>query len=77
MQQVLSKQVLTKTAAMLVALAATIGLIGFSASAEHGSGNTVEERGYQMEQCKNGGWEEMGYSNQGQCVSHFASDGRH
>lgn len=75
--QEMTKQVATRTAAVLVALAATIGLIGFNVSAEHGSSSSNSEKNYQKEQCKNGGWEEMGYKNQGQCVSHFASDGRH
>ena len=26
--------------------------------------------------CKDGGWEDLGYRNQGQCVSYFASDGK-
>lgn len=74
--QELTKQVATRTAAVLVALAATIGLVGFNVAAQHGSGNSPADRKYQKEQCKDGGWEEMGYKNQGDCVSHFASDGR-
>ena len=74
--QEMTKQVATKTAAILVALAATIGVIGYNVSAEHGPA-TRDENAYMKEQCKNGGWEEMGdYKNQGDCVSHFASDGR-
>lgn len=31
---------------------------------------------YQKDQCKKGGWKDLGFRNQGQCVSFFASEGR-
>lgn len=33
-----------------------------------------EVSGYSKEQCKDGGWVDLGFRNQGQCVSFFASD---
>jgi hypothetical protein len=32
--------------------------------------------GYSKDQCKNGGWQNLGFKNQGQCVSFFASGGK-
>jgi hypothetical protein len=32
--------------------------------------------GYLKDQCKNGGWQALGFKNQGQCVSFFASGGK-
>ena len=36
----------------------------------------VAEEELTKDSCKDGGWEELGYRNQGQCVSYFASDGK-
>ena len=38
--------------------------------------NLTGYTGYTKDQCKNGGWETLGFRNQGQCVSYFASGGR-
>jgi hypothetical protein len=46
---------------------------GFAA-AQHSSSQDLS--GYTKDQCKNGGWAALGFKNQGQCVSYFASGGR-
>jgi hypothetical protein len=35
----------------------------------------ADPNGYAKDQCKNGGWEALGFRNQGQCVSFFARGG--
>lgn len=35
----------------------------------------IDLTGYTKEQCKNGGWKELGFKNQGECVSYFARGG--
>jgi len=34
--------------------------------------NQANLTGYTKDQCKDGGWQELGFRNQGQCVSYFA-----
>ena len=38
--------------------------------------STAPDEPESKEQCRNGGWEDFGFDNQGQCVADVASDGR-
>jgi len=63
---------------MLAVIAATlVSVSGGVALADHSPppNNKNDDKHYLMDQCKNGGWQDMGYKNQGQCVSHFAKGG--
>jgi hypothetical protein len=58
----------SKLAVGLVAAAMTavVGTAGLSAVYAHGDHPTPPAT---KEECKNGGWEELGFKNQGECVS--------
>ncbi len=53
---------------LVTALATTTGL---AAAQNNGNGNG-NANGYTKDQCKDGGWQELGFRNQGECVSFFA-----
>lgn len=63
------------TAVTTVSVAATTGVAAINANSNTAADVTVETHavGYEKDQCKNGGWRTLGYRNQGQCVSFFAS----
>jgi hypothetical protein len=42
----------------------------------HTKVNANSLAGYSKEQCKHGGWRDLGFKNQGQCVAFFASGGK-
>ncbi len=67
---------LASTKALIVAGVLTVAAVGASTyvSAKVGANQTNADAaltGYTKDQCKNGGWQAMGFRNQGQCVSYF------
>jgi hypothetical protein len=59
---------------LLLGLIVTTGLVattGFAA-ANRGA-DRPDLIGYTKDQCKDGGWETLGFKNQGDCVSYFAT----
>jgi hypothetical protein len=60
-----------------LATAGVIGAVGAvsvasAASPKLAAKPTQPTAGYSKDQCKKGGWQALGYRNQGQCVSFFA-----
>ena len=64
-----------KVAIILGVMALTAVFAGSYASAKNAS-TTKANAGYSKDQCKEGGFQALGFKNQGQCVSFFASGGK-
>ncbi len=64
-------QILPKVALGL-AIAAVTAVLAYGGSADAKKATNPVTSGYGKDQCKNGGWQALGYRNQGQCVSFFA-----
>ena len=68
---------LTKTAlfaAVFAVVSVTAGTLAYAQSNNTNSATKQQANSYMGDQCKDGGWEALGYKNQGQCVSNFARD---
>ncbi len=60
--------------ALLMAGVIAITAAGASSYVSAQSAPQSDPNGYAKDQCKDGGWETLGFRNQGQCVSFFVSN---
>ena len=62
------------SAVLTAGLIAAVGSIAAVSAAPGNSNPSIN--GYTKDQCKNGGWQSLGFKNQGDCVSYFATGGK-
>jgi YbbR domain-containing protein len=53
----------------------TAGAAAVNANVKSDTNVAVTSSGYSKDQCKDGGWRELGFKNQGDCISSFVSNG--
>jgi hypothetical protein len=61
-----------KYAVATAGIIGSVGAISVASAASPKANPTANLSGYTKDQCKNGGWQALGFKNQGQCVSFFA-----
>jgi hypothetical protein len=75
MSKFASNSVAGKLAVFAAVVGVTGALAGSVALAKSNNSVAASVTGYSKEQCKDNGWVELGFENQGQCVSYFATGG--
>ncbi len=72
MQKLIANPLSSKIALFAAVIGVTGVVAGTVVSAQSGRATEVQAaNAYAADQCKDGGWQALGFKNQGQCVAYF------